>query len=67
MRLCVLQVVESLEEQSTQFLQITETEDSHGTEEAVTTLQDLHFTTQNGEQHCCNADHVKTAHTPLEK
>ncbi|XP_031431515.1 zinc finger protein ZFAT isoform X2 [Clupea harengus] len=42
------EVVESLEEQSTQFLHITETEDSQGTEEAVTALQDLHFTTQNG-------------------
>ncbi|XP_062394694.1 zinc finger protein ZFAT-like isoform X2 [Sardina pilchardus] len=43
------EVVESLEEQSTQFLHITETEDSQGTEEAVTTLQDLHFATQNGD------------------
>ncbi|KAL2084453.1 hypothetical protein ACEWY4_019971 [Coilia grayii] len=42
------QVVDSLEESSTQFLHIAETEDSQGTEEAVTTLQDLHFTTENG-------------------
>ncbi|KAJ8415785.1 hypothetical protein AAFF_G00403420 [Aldrovandia affinis] len=42
------EVVESLEESSTQYLHITETEDLQGTEAAVSALQDLRYNTENG-------------------
>ncbi|XP_015212586.1 zinc finger protein ZFAT isoform X1 [Lepisosteus oculatus] len=45
------QVVESsLDEPSTQYLHITETEDLQGTEAAVAALQDLRYNTENGER-----------------
>ncbi|XP_028836107.1 zinc finger protein ZFAT [Denticeps clupeoides] len=45
---CHWEVVESVEESATQYLQITEAEDAQGTEAAVSALQDLRFNTQNG-------------------
>uniref|UniRef100_A0A8B9RAF6 Zinc finger and AT hook domain containing n=1 Tax=Astyanax mexicanus TaxID=7994 RepID=A0A8B9RAF6_ASTMX len=48
------EVVESVEEPSTQYLQIAETEDAQGTEDAVSALQNLRFNTQNGQ-----SQHVK--------
>ncbi|XP_036395514.1 zinc finger protein ZFAT-like isoform X2 [Megalops cyprinoides] len=42
------EVVESLEEPSTQYLHITETDDLQGTEAAVSALQDLRYNTENG-------------------
>lgn len=44
----LVQVVESAEEPTTQYLQIAETEDVQGTEAAVSVLQNLRFNTQNG-------------------
>ncbi|MBN3314639.1 ZFAT protein, partial [Atractosteus spatula] len=45
------EVVESsLDEPSTQYLHITETEDLQGTEAAVAALQDLRYNTENGER-----------------
>lgn len=41
-------VESSVEESSTQYLHITETEDLQGTEAAVAALQDLRYNTENG-------------------
>ncbi|XP_035281526.1 zinc finger protein ZFAT-like isoform X5 [Anguilla anguilla] len=42
------EMMESLEEPSTQYLHITETKDLQGTEAAVSALQDLRYNTENG-------------------
>ncbi|XP_062847085.1 zinc finger protein ZFAT-like [Trichomycterus rosablanca] len=42
------EVVESAEEPTTQYLQIAETQETQGTEAAVSVLQNLRFNTQNG-------------------
>ncbi|KAJ8288164.1 hypothetical protein COCON_G00008230 [Conger conger] len=42
------EVVESLEEPSTQYLHITETKNLQGTEATVSALQDLRYNTENG-------------------
>ncbi|XP_058866144.1 zinc finger protein ZFAT-like [Acipenser ruthenus] len=43
-------VESSVEESSTQYLHITETEDLQGTEAAVAALQDLRYNTENGDR-----------------
>ncbi|XP_022530053.2 zinc finger protein ZFAT [Astyanax mexicanus] len=52
------EVVESVEEPSAQYLQIAETEDAQGTEDAVSALQNLRFNTQNGVVSATTADRL---------
>ncbi|KAL7874979.1 hypothetical protein SRHO_G00059490 [Serrasalmus rhombeus] len=55
------EVVESVEEANTQYLQIAETEDAQGTEAAVSALQNLRFNTQNGVVSATAADRLDPA------
>ncbi|XP_072536439.1 zinc finger protein ZFAT isoform X2 [Salminus brasiliensis] len=55
------EVVESVGEPSTQYLQIAETEDAQGTEAAVSALQNLRFNTQNGVVSATAADRLDPA------